>query len=92
VLDLMWPFFVDELTKLSSNSIDDTLRVPGTANGTPRGLANPGRAAGQNLARFQAGVGRPTVTGTARTANNPSSPLSSGTTGFVGTPEPPPVE
>jgi hypothetical protein len=85
-------YFCTEIEKLSSNRITDALRVPGIANGTPRGLAKPYRAAGQNLARFQAaGPGKPMVTGTSTTAFNPASPLPTGTTGFVGTPAPPPV-
>jgi len=88
----IWSFFLDEMIKLSSNSQSDRLRVPGTANGTPRGLAKPYRAAGQNLARFQAsGPGKPMVTGTSTTAYNPASPLPTGTTGFVGIPAPPPI-
>ena len=91
--DVVWSAFCDELVKLSSNQMTDPLRVPGTANGTPRGLAKPYRAAGQNLARFQAaGPGKPMATGTSTTVYNPASPLPTGTTGFVGTPAPPPVE
>ena len=86
-------FFQDELTKIATNTQSGPIRVPGQVNGTPAGLAKPARAGGQNLARFQAaGVGNPMVTGTSRTVTNPSSTLSSGTTGFVGTPAPPPVE
>lgn len=91
--DAVWGFFLDELVKLSSNSQSDGLRVPGTANGiTPPGLAKPFRAAGQNLARFQAaGPGKPMMTGSSKTVASPSSTLAAGTTGFVGTPAPPPV-
>lgn len=92
--ETVWSFFLDEMIKLSSNSQSDGLRVPGAANGiTPPGLAKPFRAAGQNLARFQAaGPGKPMMTGTSRTVTSPSSPITAGTTGFVGTPAPPPVE
>jgi hypothetical protein len=93
VFDLTWIFFVDELTKIASNRASDTLRVPGTANGTPRGLAKPALASGQNLAKFQAaGPSKALVTGSSPTAHNPTSTLSAGTTGFVGMPAPPPVE
>lgn len=92
--EAVWEFFLDEMIKLSSNSRSDGLRIPGTANGmTQPGLAKPFRAAGQNLARFQtAGPGKPTMTGTSRTAVNPSSAITAGTTGFVGIPAPLPVE
>jgi len=92
--ETVWSFFLDEMIKLSSNSQSDGLRVPGTANGiTPPGLAKPFRASGQNLARFQAaGPGKPMTTGTSRSVTNPSSTITAGTTGFVGTPAPPPVE
>ncbi len=86
-------FFQDELTKIAANPLTGSLRIPGLVSGTLRGLAKPARAGGQNLAKFQAaGVGKPMVTGASRTVTNPSSTLSSGTTGFVGTPAPPPVE
>jgi hypothetical protein len=85
-------FFQDELRKIASNPLSGSLRVPGLVSGALPGLAKPARAGGQNLAKFQAaGVGKPMATGASPTATNPSSMLSSGTTGFVGTPAPPPV-
>jgi hypothetical protein len=93
VSDLTWHFFVDELTKIAANRPSDILRVPGMVSGTPKGLAKPARASGQNLAKFQAaGPSKALVTGSSPTAHNPTSTLSAGTTGFVGMPAPPPVE
>jgi hypothetical protein len=84
--------FSDEMQKIAANRQSDPLRVPGTANGTPRGLATPLRAGGGNLAKFQtAGPGKAMVTGTSTSAHNPGSLVSSGTTTQVGTPPPPPV-
>lgn len=93
MLDPMWAAFFTELSKVASNRMSDPLRVPGTANGTPPGLAKPFRASGQNLARFQsAGPGKAMATGTSTTAHNPSSLISAGSTGAVGIPAPPSVQ
>ena len=91
--DLMWRAFFSELTKLAANRSVDSLRIPGTANGTPLGLAKPFHASGQNLAKFQAaGPGKAMVTGTSTTAHNPNSLISAGSTGAVGIPAPLPVQ
>jgi hypothetical protein len=91
--DLVWKAFFSELVKIASNRSSDPLRVPGTANGTPMGLAKPFHASGQNLAKFQAaGPGKAMVTGASTTAHNPSSLISAGSTGAVGIPAPLPVQ
>jgi hypothetical protein len=85
--------FSDEMQKIAANRQSDPLRVPGTANGTPKGLAKPLRAGGGNLAKFQtAGPGKALVTGTSPSASNPGSLITTGTTSQVGMPSPPSVK
>jgi hypothetical protein len=79
-----------ELTKIAANRITDGLRTPGNSNRIlPNGPPNPKPASGKNFGKFQlAGPGKPTMTGTGRTATNLASNTPVGTTGFTSLPTP----
>jgi len=94
--DPAWGFFMDELLqqglllKEAANSLSDGIKVPGMANsGIPKGLVNPTRAGGQNLAKFQlAGPGKTPMTGGTKSVVASQSLSTSGQTGSLSLPAP----
>ena len=76
--------------KVASNRLTDGLKIPGLANSKlPKGLVDPSRAGGQNLAKFQfAGPGKTPMTGSWQSVVASQSLSTSGQTGSLSLPSP----
>ena len=83
--------FFGEMQKLAANQLTAGLKIPGLANSKlPKGLVDPSRAGGQNLAKFQlAGPSKTPMTGSSQSVVASQSLSPAGQTGSLSLPPPP---
>lgn len=91
----VWHFFAEELQqgvllKEAANRLSGGLKIPGLANSNmPKGLVDPSRAGGNNLAKFQlAGPSKTPMTGSTKSVVASQSLTPTGQTGSLALPTP----